>query len=337
LIGRNEFDDVPPLNVAAVLKTLPNDLTPDDFIGILKLALLTECATQSYEMAICQCADRSAAPWLRRFVTRVWTPDEVTHYLPYKAFLMELGFSESELDAEVKETQERQYLHYGGATALHMTTFGMIQECLTDSFHGLIANALRPAAPLAAAAVARIKRRETLHAVWYRDMTALQVEADPMAIVSIVSEVKTFRMPGTSLVPELQAQGARWQRLLGADSEQLLRDLFRFVQQTLQNVRQTGELVMKLAAEKNVRLGPVPVDVIDRALRRLGGPGYGLVGEAALERAGLGYMFAKRPGQHDRAFGPYEGQYERVRGLVRSWIASLLPPPDRLVLGTSCD
>jgi len=318
-----------------VVNALPAGLDEADFVGILKLAMLTESATESYEATICDCADRNDAPWLRRFITNVWSPDEATHFAPYKVFLMEMGFAEEELDREVRETREREYVHLGGAAPLHMTMFGMIQEYLTDNYHGLIAKALKPSAPEAAAMVTRIKRRETLHSVWYRDMTALLVEAEPHSIEMIVSEVGTFRMPGASLVPELQDQGARWQTLLGANSQQLFQDLFRYVQGTFQNVRQTGELVMRLASDKNIKLGPMPVRLLDSALRRLGGPGYGIIGEAALERSGLGYMFAKRPGPHDRAFAAYEGQYERIRGLVRSWVVSLLPEPDKIVLGTT--
>ena len=36
------------LNVRSVLDTLPDGLSEDDFAGILKLALLTECATEAY-------------------------------------------------------------------------------------------------------------------------------------------------------------------------------------------------------------------------------------------------------------------------------------------------
>src|SRR6185503_5136082 len=114
------------------------------------------------------------------------------------------------------------------------------------------------------------KRRETLHCVWYRDMTALLVEADPNLVDEIAAQVEQFHMPGVSLVPELQANGIRWQTQMGCDFEATFRDLFRLVQDTLVNVRLTGRLVMKLAAQKNITLGPVPVHVMDAALSRLG-------------------------------------------------------------------
>jgi hypothetical protein len=321
------------LDAKAAAVNLPAAMTEEDFIGILKLALLTESATDSYAAAINNCADRFDARWLRRFTDRVWSPDELTHYAPYKLILLSLGFEEAELDRDIKETSERQYVHHGGVTPVHMTTFGMIQEYLTDSWHGLISNLLRHSSPEAALMVRRIKRRETLHTVWYRDMTALQVEGNPHFVDDIADQVHQFHMPSMSLVPELHTQGVRWQQLMGADFERLFRDLFRFVQETLQNVRLTGRLVLRLAAAKNVNLGPISGRQLELALRRLGGPGYGLIGEAALQRVGLGYMFNCTDGERDGVFGRREGVHERVRGLVRSWIAERLPPPAQVTLG----
>ena len=165
---QSEFD------VGNLVGNLPPGLTEDDLVGILKLAFLTECATESYARTIDSRARAADATWLARFNARVWTPDELTHHTPYKYILMSLGFTEAELDREVRETRDKEYEHSGGETPVHMTTFGMVQEYLTDRWHGLIAQLLRPASPAAYQAVTLIKRRETLHTIWYRDMTALQ-------------------------------------------------------------------------------------------------------------------------------------------------------------------
>ncbi len=321
------------LDVTAMLTHLPSTVTENDFVGILKLALLTECATDTYAAAIDVCADRHDAAWLRRFTDKVWAPDEDTHYLPYKLILLSLGLDEAELDRDIKETRERQYIHYGGSTPVHMTTFGMIQEYLTDNWHGLIGNLLQGSAPGAASVVRKIKRRETLHAVWYRDMTALQVEANPRFVDAIADQAHEFHMPSMSLVPELQAHGMQWQQSMGADFERNFRDLFRYVQEILGNVRLTGQLVLRLAAAKNIMLGPVSGRVLDASLRRMGGPGYGIIGEAALQRAGLGYMFNRPSGKQDSSFAAYSGIHEKVRALLRDWIADRLPPPAQTVLG----
>jgi hypothetical protein len=312
---------------------LPPGLTEEDFRGILKLALLTECATDSYSAVIGASARRFDVPWLGRFNERVWAPDERTHLTPYKLFLLQLGFSEAELDRDIEETRQRQYVHFGGETPVHVTTFGMIQEYLTDSWHGLISELFREAAPEARHMVLRIKRRETLHTAWYRDMTALQIEANPAYVQYVASEVAGFHMPSMSLVPELHLQARSWQHVIGADFEGIFRDLLRLVQSTLNSVRLTGELVITLAAEKKIKLGPISSRQLAVALRRLGGPGYGIIGEAVLERAGLSYIFRRPNEGQDSAFEPYGGAHERIRGLVRSWVASHLPDPAPLALG----
>jgi hypothetical protein len=167
----------------------------------------------------------------------------------------------------------------------------------------------------------RIKRRETLHTAWYRDMTALQIEANPNYVGYVAEEVTRFRMPGNSLVPELQSQAERWLPLMGANFERIYRDLFRLLHQTLGSAKLTGELLVRMAAEKGVSLGPISARQVQTALNRLGGPGYGLIGEAALEMAGLDYVFKTKPERQDSGFRMYEGVYERVRSLVRTWLA----------------
>jgi hypothetical protein len=170
----------------------------------------------------------------------------------------------------------------------------------------------------------RIKRRETLHTAWYRDMTALQIEADPSYVRYVAEEVANFKMPGNSLVPELQKQSVRWLPLMGANMERVFKDLLRLLHQTLGSARLTGELVMHMAQEKGIRLGPLPVSQLQAAINRLGGPGYGLLGEAVLELAGLDYLFQAENERQDSGFRLYEGVYERVRSLLRSWLAQQL-------------
>ena len=75
---------------------------------------------------------------------------------------------------------------------------------------------------------------------------------------------------------------------MGADFERNFRDLFRYVQEILGNVRLTGQLVLRLAALKDVNLGPVSGPVLDAALRRLGGPGYGIPTAGTIEAIRVG-------------------------------------------------
>ena len=322
MIGAHEFDELQErITVRDVVRTLPEGLTEQDLAGILKLALLTECATETYGAAFAERAERFDAPWLARFNERVWVPDELTHHAPYKTILLALGFSEDELDREIRATQEIDYVHRGGDTPVHVTTFGIVQEYLTDNWHGLVANLLREASPEAAYMATRIKRRETLHTVWYRDMTALQVEADPRFVTSVAEGVLKFEMPANTLAPELQHNVRRWMPLMGADFERISRDLVRLIYETLSDTRLAGAMLVEIAAEKDFALGPISPRLIRGALDRLGGPGYGLLGEALLERMGLSYMFRRQSRGQDSAFAVYAAPYERIRGLMRTWVA----------------
>src|SRR5687768_7190959 len=83
LIRPGEFDEtLSTLNMAAVLANLPDEVCEDDFIGILRLALLTECATESYASVISSIGQEFGAMWLSRFTENVWAPDEITHHTP---------------------------------------------------------------------------------------------------------------------------------------------------------------------------------------------------------------------------------------------------------------
>ena len=309
------------LNLRPALSTLPESISHEDFIGILKLAMLTESATDSYADAIHERAMRYDATWLARFTMNVWAPDERTHYAPYRSMFLDLGFSEAELEREIRETREAEYLHVSGDTPIHLTTFAMVQEYLTDNWHGLIASLLRESAPEAAQIANRVKQRETLHTLWYRDMTALQLEAQPELLGHISEALVNFQMPGQVLLPDLQDRVPGWLPEMGADFDRMTRDLIRLIHESLGgSVRTSGEMLLAIASEKGMRLGPLDPGLVRTALGRLGGPGFGLVGEAMLLKAGLGHLYSKP--LEDAA--PMHRRVERVRSVIRDWVADRL-------------
>lgn len=68
-----------------------------------------------------------------------------------------------------------------------------------------------------------------------------------------------------------------------------------------------------------MRAGPLPAALVRRVFDRLGGPGYGLLGEALLVRVGLGSLYeTERRGAHPRS---PRARGSRLRGLVRDWLA----------------
>lgn len=311
IVYEGEIEDV-----RDCLKTLPEDMSEEDFYGILKLALLTECATDLYAAAISERGKEYDAQWLVRFNERVWVPDEYMHAEPFKMALLSLGFSEEELDREIRETQERQFVHYGGDTPTNVCTFGMVQEYLTDHYHGLIAKLLKPAAPKLAAMTFHIKQRETLHMMWYRDMAAIQVAAVPEYVTQASYELAHFRLPGNSLIPQYQSRAVEWLPKMGADITQLTKDLIRHIYAIAGSPKQMGRLVYEITQMKDYGLGALKGSHVRWALDRGDGWGHQLVGEALLERLGLSFLFK------DYVQDDVRG---RIRGAVRTWLAAKMP------------
>ena len=314
LIDPKEYDT--DLNMSGVLKTLPEGVSEDDLFGILKLAMLTECATDSYAAAISERGRQYDAPWLVRFNERVWAPDEYMHAEPFKLALLSLGFSEAELDREIRETQEKPFIHVGGDIPVQVTTFGMVQEYLTDHYHGLIARLLKPGAPRASQMAFAIKKRETLHMIWYRDMTAIQVAANPDFVHNVADELVRFRLPGNSLIPDLQSRAIEWLPKMGADFGQVARDLVRHLHAIVGSEKLLGRMVADMAQHKDFGLGALKGRQVKWALERGNGWAYSLVGEAVLERLGLAFLFKASDRNHVRG---------RVRARTRSWLAARLP------------
>ena len=308
------------LDVKAVVESLPDHISEEDFVGMLKLAMLTECATDSYAAVFKDGADKYDAPWLNRFNQKIWVPDEHTHATPYQFMLQSLGYTEEELQAEMRETQEKTYEHCCGNTPVELTTYGTVQELLTDHWHGLLAQLIRPAAPYAAHCANLIKRRETLHTVWYRGMTAVMVEENPELISLVGKTLTTFTMPGTTLVPQYGEKALTWMQALNVDFGYLAKELIRNFAESAGTIKRSGMLVVEMAVARDYPIGPFPSRFVRAAMNRLGGPGYGLLGEAMLEKVGLPLPSQKGP--QDSGYRFYSGIYEKIRGKMRTFIAN---------------
>ena len=308
------------IDVAKVLENLPDGLSQEDFIDILKLAMLTECATESYAAVFREGARVHGTAWLARFTERTWVPDELTHATPYKAMLLSLGFGEAELDQEIADVQGTRYDHGSGITPIELTTYGMIQEQLTDQWHGLIANLIKPAAPYAAHMANRVKGRETLHATWYREMTAIQVAGNPALLDGVADTIIGFKMPGSQLAPELQGKVLHWMPHLKVDFARVAVDLVRNFSQVAGTARGSGELLANLASRRGYSIRPIPLRLARAMLRRFGGFGYEILGEAILERVGIPFERLKGVDEPGPTHLPRRlGQ--RVRSALRSLVA----------------
>ena len=312
------------LNVREVMADLPPGMGEEDFVGVMKLAMLTECATDSYAAVFYEGAREYNAPWLSRFTERTWVPDEYTHAAPFKSILLSAGFEEAELDREIKHVQDKTYVHSCGKTPVELTTFGVLQEFLTDHWHGLIAKLLKKRAPHAAALAMRVKRRETLHYIWYKEMTAAQIEENPELLHLVAATGSSFNMPGVSLASEYQLRALEWMPMMGADLDRNARKIVRHLFDIAGNTERAGEMLLEVAALRGMTLGMVSAERAKSVLDLLGGRGYALLGEAVLECVGLPIPPEAQARADARLAGgvPTIGALqERLRGMLRTSIA----------------
>ena len=146
-----------------VVRSLPPTLTEDDLIGILRLALLSEAGADAYAHSFYGSSKKFDSSWLGRFTEKVLLPDEREHYLPFKELLLNFGFSEKDLDAQVKDVQVMNYEHTSGLAPVSMTAFSVVLEHITQTYYGLAAPLFEGVSPPAAGWIRSVGKRESLH------------------------------------------------------------------------------------------------------------------------------------------------------------------------------
>ena len=315
------------LHIKDVVDDLPEGLNEEDLRGILMLAMLTECATDSYATVFYEGARDYGTPWLTRFTERTWVPDEYTHADPFKSMLMSMGHSEAELDDHIKRVQEKTFVHSSGKTPVELTTFGILQEFLTDHWHGMIAGLLTRRAPEAAHLANEVKKRETLHYMWYREMTAIQVQANPDLLHLVAEAVTSFSMPGMSLIPEYQSKALDWMMPAGADMQRNAREVIRHLYALGGNTKRAGELLIEIAIIKGIPIAGLSPTRAQSIIDRMGGVGYSLLGEAVLESVGLPMPEGVGKRNDNKLVGAvptWGALYDRGRGKLRSLIVGRL-------------
>ncbi len=302
------------------------NLTEVDFLGILRLAYLTEVPTWKYTNEFVRCAQAAfgANSWLENFTLKVWTPDEELHAAPFLLLLMIFGYSEEQLRREADEVEAINFVHVGGKTAVHVTTFGVLQEFLTDNWHGLIAMILKLASALAALLAIWVKRRETLHRVWYSKMTSIMVLDNPSQNIPIVAESSVlFELPGNSLIPHIQRWAEMWIKKVGGVDDIIENTIHYAFDMVGGNTTNLGHLGLEYIERKRLNVGRLSPDLIGK----LKGPaslfsGWGdeLVGQAVLSKVGLDYLYLTEKGRKDRS-----RLLSVPQKLLRPRVAKLLP------------
>ncbi len=291
------------VNPKEIEKTLPNGLTTNDFVGVLKLALLTECATKSYGEIIGSSGERHGQLWLVKYVNEFWIPDELTHFEPYKKILNQYGFSDEELQKEIDETRARKFDYGELHNPLQTAGFGTIQEELTANYHNLIADCLKPAAPEAAEAAYAVTRRERLHMAQYRDMAAAQLAQNPLMLGQLGWALADFRLPGNSIAPEYQKHAREWVPRLDPNKpqniEKVKKEIFGAFYRIVKEPDIASMLLLDVAVKKDVKTSIVSPrqiqDFLDGLLDRFGKNwGHQFFGEALLQSVSDRPLFETR-------------------------------------------
>ena len=162
----------------------------------LELNLLTEDNLPYYHLAIWETfgGEGPWGEWVRR-----WTAEEGRHSIAIRDYLtLTRGADPVALERARMDHVSRGYYPAGGLTPFDGLVYVTLQELATRIAHkntGVITEE-----PVAARMMSRIAQDENLHYVFYRDVTAAALEADPSAVMlAIQRQVIGFTMPGLEL------------------------------------------------------------------------------------------------------------------------------------------
>jgi len=165
--------------------------------------LLTEDNLPSYHREIATRFGRDGAwgTWVGR-----WTAEENRHGVALRDYLVVTRG----VDPVALERARMDYMTLGydsgDKTPLEAVAYVSFQELATRVSHRNTGRATGD--PIADKLLARIATDENLHMVFYRDLIAAALEADPAATLSaIATELETFAMPGAS-APQFRRRAA---------------------------------------------------------------------------------------------------------------------------------
>ena len=268
-----------------------SNVSANELIETFRLSLITESLTDQYADTYITGAKLADAEWLGEYITKFWVPDELGHADPFKNILLDFGFSQKSLDSDIKEAKETtEYLdaHESGLHPIALTTYGMLQECITDYWYELQGQFF-PRTSNTSKVISKVKGREALHTVQFRHLTALQLEADPSLITEVIHAVNKFQMPSNHipLVKEIEEKTQEMIPRMNGEVITLLRRIIRHLNVALNDKDMLGKLLAEYATSREQRfISLLPNHVVMEALNRITG-GYGLIGEIVLDALGL--------------------------------------------------
>ncbi len=303
----------------SVNKLIKNStMTETELIETFRLSMITESLTEQYAETFVKGALDNNAIWLSNYIENFWVPDELGHMDPFKNVLIDLGYTESDLSNQISSAREEtNYLesHTTEITPIGLTTYGMVQECITDYWYELQLDFF-PKGSGTRKAISKVKGREALHTVQFRDLTAIQLENDPSLLMPILETIVNFKMPSNHInkVKEIEEKSQSLIPKMNGEVLELIRRIISHIQLALNDTEKIGQLFALYGTQQDKNLVKfIPNNTLFSLFKYLSG-GYGLVGEIILENIGL---YANEP---ESLESNYERWRYRIKRSIKNWI-----------------
>ena len=216
-----------------------NQIRPEsvdrDFLEAVGFVTLVEANPKDPGGQIIAAADRSNAPWLRRFITQTWLPEEGMHHVPFKEYLIRSNaYDEDFLNDEISKVIDRGFVHGAGYTDLQAATYGWLQELITWRFYDAMRDYLLskatdddPADPVMLKILADIAKQENFHRHVYLTGAKTILKHQPQRKSEVVTAVAEFLMPGHHMAPDWQPKAPLWSEKFNFPLKQVIRDIAR--------------------------------------------------------------------------------------------------------------
>ena len=266
-------------------------ISETELIETFRLSMITESLTEQYADTFIKGALDFKATWLTNYIENFWVPDELGHMDPFKNVLMDLGYNESELEQQIKDAKEQtDYLksHGSDISPIALTTYGMVQECITDFWYELQLEFF-PLESGTRKAISKIKGREALHTVQFRDLTSIQLENDPSLLLSILETITKFQMPGNhiNIVKDIEEKSKTLIPKMDGEVIELVRRIIKHTQIVLNDTEKIGQLFTLYGSKQDKQLIKYIPNNTLFGLFNFVNYGHGLIGEIILEKIGL--------------------------------------------------
>ena len=329
------WSQIPKLKTISTksLESMFEDFHPDDLVrnsqmsaveltDTFRLSFITESLTEQYAETFHKGAHIHEAQWLSDYITGFWEPDEKGHADPFRNVLTDFGIDKRKLEIEVELANEQTNYsskHGSGLHPISLTTYGLIQECITDYWYEL-QRSFFPSKSYTAKAIGQVKGREALHTVQFKTLTAIQLEQDPLLLELIIQTIKNFQMPANHIptVSSIEHRTQSWIPHMNGSIYELLKRILSNIYAVLQDKGLFGKILLEYASESEQRiLARFPNEVISRAISSMrGGPGF--VGELILEDLGIISSELQAPKTN------FENLQFKFKQIVKRWASERL-------------